>query len=120
MVALVFLLVWVFFIFLTNEIAQVGSTGFPPKDKDVLEFLVKAKNSNPRIMDGSKKNSLIRFSDGLPFISNSVSSCLMGCYINDVGSIPRWYKSYGEIKKLYGELSVKSVDTKTKREKLGL
>jgi hypothetical protein len=42
----------------------------------------------------------------------------MGCYINDVGAIPRWYKSYDEIQKLYDELGVNSV--KTKREKLGL
>jgi hypothetical protein len=42
----------------------------------------------------------------------------MGYYIKDVGAIPRWYKSYGEIQKLYSELGVNNV--KTKREKLGL
>ena len=42
----------------------------------------------------------------------------MGCYIHDVGTIPRWYKSYGEIQKLYAELGGEK--GKTKREKLGL
>jgi hypothetical protein len=42
----------------------------------------------------------------------------MGYYISDVGAIPRWYKSYGEIQKLYVELGAKS--GKTKKEKLGL
>jgi hypothetical protein len=57
-------------------------------------------------------------SNGNPYISTSSRSCLIGCYINDVGVIPRWYKSYGEIKKLYGELDSNII--KTKREKLGL
>ena len=49
---------------------------------------------------------------------NSLSTCLMGYYISDVGTIPKWYKSYGEIQKLYVELGAKS--SKTKREILGL
>jgi hypothetical protein len=57
-------------------------------------------------------------SSGNPYISTSLSTFLMGYYINDVGTIPRWYKSYGEIQKLYAELGVNNV--KTKREKLGL
>jgi hypothetical protein len=55
-------------------------------------------------------------SSGNPYISSSLSTCLMGYYISDVGAIPRWYKSYDEIQKLYVELGVN--DIKTKREKL--
>lgn len=57
-------------------------------------------------------------SSGNPYISSSLRTCLMGYYIKDVGAIPRWYKSYGEIQKLYVELGNNS--GKTKREKLGL
>jgi hypothetical protein len=41
---------------------------------------------------------------------------LFGFYINNVGLIPKWYKSHSEIKRLYNELGA----NKTKREKLGL
>ena len=42
----------------------------------------------------------------------------MGCYISEVGAIPRWYKSYDEIQKLYVELGAKG--KKTKKEILGV
>jgi hypothetical protein len=99
------------------ELINISVCGFPPKDKDVLEFVEKVRKSNPSLLDGAKPDSMLR-SSGNPFISNSLKTVLMGCYINDVGTIPRWYKSYGEIQKLYVELGVKS--SKTKREILGL
>jgi len=117
MVVLVLILVWVFLILLVWEITTISMTKFPPKDKDVLEFIEKVRNNNPELIDGAKPNSMI-ISKGNPYISTSLRSCLMGYYIGDVGGIPRWYKSYGEIKKLYGELDSNSI--KTKREKLGL
>ena len=104
-------------IFLVFELINIGVCGFPPKDEDVLEFIEKVRKSNPVVWDGVKPNSMIR-SSGNPNISTSLSTCLMGCYIHDVGTIPRWYKSYGEIKKLYDELGGEK--GKTKREKLGL
>ena len=99
------------------ELTNLSVTGFPPKDEDVLEFIEKVRNSNPYLLDGVKPNCILG-SSGNPYISTTLSTCLMGCYINDVGAIPRWYKSYGEIQKLYVELGVKS--GKTKREILGL
>ena len=68
------------------------------------------------MLDGSKPQGMIGSTDN-PYISNSIRSCLIGCYIQDVGAIPRWYKSYGEIQKLYGELREPK---KSKRQKLGL
>jgi hypothetical protein len=99
------------------ELTNLSVTGFPPKDEDVLEFIEKVRKSNPYLLDGAKPNSMIS-SSGNPYISSSLSTCLMGYYISDVGAIPRWYKSYDEIQKLYTELGAN--DVKTKREKLGL
>jgi hypothetical protein len=99
------------------ELTNLSVTGFPPKDEDVLEFIEKLRNSEPYLLDGAKPGSML-CSSGNPYISSSLSTCLMGYYIKDVGAIPRWYKSYDEIQKLYTELGAN--DVKTKREKLGL
>jgi len=104
-------------LFVGIELVNINVCGFPPKDEDVLEFINKVRKSNPELIDGAKPNSMIS-SSGNPYISNSLSTILTGCYINDVGTIPRWYKSYGEIQKLYTELGAEN--SKTKREKLGL
>ena len=117
MVVLLVLLIVGLILFVGFELVNINVCGFPPKDEDVLEFIEKVRKSNPYLMDGVKPDSIISSSGG-PYISSSLSTCLMGYYISDVGAIPRWYKSYGEIQKLYVELGVNSV--KTKREKLGL
>ena len=117
MIVLVMLLIIGFVSLLIYEGVNLSVAGFPPKDEDVLEFIEKVRKSNPECIDGAKPNSMIS-SSGNPYISSSLSTCLMGYYIKDVGAIPRWYKSYGEIQKLYVELGGKS--GKTKREKLGL
>ena len=117
MVILVVLLIISLIIFIAFELININVVGFPPKDKDVLEFIEKVRKSNPELLDGAKPGSMIS-SSGNPYISTTLSTVLMGCYISDVGAIPRWYKSYDEIQKLYEELGSKS--SKTKREKLGL
>ena len=101
--------------FVVNELITLSVFGFPPKDEDVLEFVVKVRNSKPYIIDGVKPGCILG-SSGNPYISKTVSSCLFGGYISNVGVIPRWYESYGEINKLYDDLGVKT----TKRERLGL
>lgn len=113
----IFLLVMFLILFIAYELINIHVVGFPPKDKDVLEFLEKLRNDDPYLLDGAKPNSML-CSSGNPYISTTLSTILMGCYINDVGAIPRWYKSYDEIQKLYEELGSKI--GKTKREKLGL
>jgi hypothetical protein len=117
MVILVVLLIVALIVFIAFELIHISVCGFPPKDEDVLEFIEKVRKSNPELIDGTKPNSMIS-SSGNPYISNGLTTFLIGCYISDVGAIPRWYKSYGEIQKLYVELGVN--DVKTKREKLGL
>ena len=117
MIVLVMLLIVGFVFLLIYEGVNLNVCGFPPKDEDVLEFIEKVRKSNPVVWDGAKPNCMIS-SSGNPYISTSLSTCLMGCYIHDVGAVPRWYKSYGEIQKLYVELGAKS--GKTKKEKLGL
>ena len=117
MIVLVLFLIVGFVFFAAYEGVNLSVTGFPPKDEDVLEFIEKLRNSEPYLLDGAKPGSML-CSSGNPYISSSLSTCLMGYYIKDVGAIPRWYKSYGEIQKLYVELNAKS--GKTKREILGL
>jgi hypothetical protein len=117
MIVVVGLLVMFFILFIAYELININVVGFPPKDKDVLEFIEKVRKSNPERIDGVKPGCIIS-SSGNPYISTTLSTVLMGCYINDVGAIPIWYKSYDEIQKLYEELGSKS--SKTKREKLGL
>jgi len=106
-----------FVFFAAYELININVCGFPPKDEDVLEFIEKVRKSNPVLLDGAKPDSMIS-SSGNPYISITLRTILMGCYIQDVGAIPKWYKSYGEIQKLYVELNANS--GKTKREKLGL
>jgi hypothetical protein len=117
MIVLVMLLIVGFIFFAVYEGVNLSVAGFPPKDEDVLEFIEKVRKSNPVLLDGKNPDCMIS-SRGNPYISSSLSTCLMGYYISDVGAIPRWYKSYGEIQKLYVELGAKS--GKTKKEKLGL
>jgi len=117
MLILVVLLIIGLILFVGFELVNINVCGFPPKDEDVLKFIEKVRKSNPELIDGVKPGSIIS-SSGNPYISSSLSTCLMGYYINDVGTIPKWYKSYGEIQKLYIELGAKS--GKTKKEKLGL
>ena len=117
MIVLVILLIVGVVSFLIHEGVNLSVAGFPPKDEDVLEFIKKVRKSNPVVWDGAKPKCMLS-SSGNPYISTSLSTCLCGCYISDVGTIPRWYKSYDEIQKLYVELGENS--GKTKREKLGL
>lgn len=114
---IIFLLVMCLILFIAYELININVVGFPPKDEDVLEFVEKLRNGDPYLLDGAKPGSML-CSSGNPYISTTLSTILMGCYINDVGAIPRWYKSYDEIQKLYEELGSKN--SKTKREKLGL
>ena len=114
---IVFLLVMCSILFIAYELININVVGFPPKDEDVLEFVEKVRNGDPYLLDGAKPGSML-CSSGNPYISTTLSTVLMGCYISDVGAIPRWYKSYDEIQKLYVELGSKN--SKTKREKLGL
>ncbi len=113
MIVLVIFLIIGFVSFAIYEGVNLSVTGFPPKDEDVLEFIEKVRKSNPYLLDGAKPNSMIG-SSGNPYISSSLSTCLMGYYISDVGAIPRWYKSYNEIQKLYVELGINDIKTKKK------
>lgn len=104
---------------LLNEIITMYVNGIPPKDKDVLEYLEKVKVSNPRVVSGAKEDCMI-ISDENPFITTSSKTLFIGCSISGVGVIPRWYKSYKEIKKLYVELGSEEFVKQTKKQKLGL
>ena len=60
-------------------------------------------------MDGASSDSMISSYNTKGFISYSIKGVLTGCYIEGIGMVPRWYKSYSEINKLRDELLNKSV-----------
>lgn len=90
-----------------GDISGVMVCGVPKKDSEYLEYIEKLRNSNPYLLDGTKSDSMIssNITDG--FISDSIQGILFGCYISNMGIVPRWYKSYGEINKLREELKNK-------------
>ena len=83
--------------------------GFPKKDSVYLEFIEKLKKDNPYITDGASSDSMISSFNTKGFISYSIRGVLTGCYIEGIGMVPRWYKSYSEINKLRDELLNNSV-----------
>ena len=93
--------------FLLSELPCLVVCGWPKTDSEYLQYLDEIKNNNPYLISGASKNSMISTFTDRRFISNSIKSGLFGCYIEDMGCVPRWYKSYREIKKLYNELENK-------------
>lgn len=92
-----------------GDIIGIMVCGFPKKDSVYLDFIEKLRNDNPYIMDGATSDCLISSYKTKGFISYSIKGVLTGCYIEGIGMVPRWYKSYSEINKLRDELLNKSV-----------
>lgn len=78
--------------------------GFPKKDSDYLQFIEKLRNDNPYLLDSASSESMISSYNTKGFVSYSIKGVLTGCYIEGIGMVPRWYKSYSEINKLRDEL----------------
>jgi hypothetical protein len=92
-----------------GDISGSLACGFPKKDSVYLDFIEKLRNDNPFIMDGVDSDSLISSYNTNGFISYGIRGILFGCYVNGIGMVPRWYKSYSEIDKLRDELKNKKV-----------
>ncbi len=45
--------------------------------------------------------------DGIPFISGSITGLTFKYYVNGYGVVPRWYKSSKEIDKIFNQLENK-------------
>lgn len=87
-----------------GDISGSLACGFPKSDKEYLGYIENLKSKEPYIISGTRIISHYKC-DG--FISDSISGILCGCYIEGLGMVPRWYKSYSEIKKMYNELDEK-------------
>jgi hypothetical protein len=102
-IAIVLLSVLFVILFFTDGVAIIVC-GFPKSDKEYLGYIENLKSKEPYIISGTRIISHYKC-DG--FISDSISGILCGCYIEGLGMVPRWYKSYSEIKKMYNELDEK-------------
>jgi len=89
-----------------GDIIGIMVCGFPKSDKECLDFIEKLRENDPYIIRGTRIISNYKVPG---FISDSIKGILLGCYIEGVGMVPRWYKSYSEINKLRDELLNKSV-----------
>jgi hypothetical protein len=45
--------------------------------------------------------------DGIPFISGSITGLTFKYYVSGYGAVPRWYKSSKEIDKIFNQLENK-------------
>lgn len=95
---LIILLLVVLFL---GDIAGISVCGFPKSDKECLEFIKKLRENDPYIIRGTR---IITHYQIPGYISDSIKGTLFGCYIEGIGMVPRWYKSYSEIQKMYNEL----------------
>lgn len=103
------LLILILVIVCIGDISGSFVCGFPKKDSVYLDFIEKLRNNDPYIMDGATSDCIISSFDTKGFISYSIKGVLTGCYIEGIGMVPRWYKSYSEINKLRDELLNKKV-----------
>ena len=109
-------------IWIIYGISLVAEYGLPPKDSDVLEMLEKYKSEYNRINTNwdncyyieAKINSKVRT------IWKTKVGILIPYYIINVGVIPVWYKSAGQIDAMFKELKKGSEFENKKRKKLGL
>lgn len=90
-----------------SDISGSMVCGFPKKDSYYLEFLEELKKDNPYLLDGVSEDCMISSVNTTGYISYSISGVLCGCYVDGIGMVPRWYKSYSEINKLRNELKDK-------------
>jgi hypothetical protein len=104
------------------ELFLILEEGTPPKDSDLLEMIEKF---------GSRYNNVGKNWDDCYYIESitdykvkniwkSKWSIIFPYYIPDVGAIPIWYKSAGQIDTIFKELKKNSKFENRKRKKLGL
>lgn len=98
------------------SLIPILTTGIPPKDKDILDYL--NENKNIEITRNQYSTTLFNIGDKLsisklPFITRLI----FPYYSMEFGPIPRWYKSYKIIKKYDIDSRHK---IKNNRDKLGI
>ena len=105
------------------DVTAICVVGRPKTDKEILEFLEIIKNNKPDENEYNKdidlinsvshmykskiidKNMIFTFQQN--FMSKSLPGITFKWYIEDLGVVPRWYKSHSEIEKFYNELKNK-------------
>lgn len=99
------------------------SEGSPAKDKDILELFEKKGEQYDRIKSNWEERLSIenRSHDDVPKIEKNRKWFILYPYtIQNVGVVPRWYKSRKVIDVKFAELLKDSKYNKDKRKKLGL
>jgi hypothetical protein len=96
--------------------------GIPPKDKDVIEMLEKYKGTYSKL-DRNWNDQFTLESNADWRVAKVIRfnhSILWLGYIEDIGVLPRWYKSSKILKQLFDQQIKASSYSVTKRDKLGL
>lgn len=126
MVVLIILLIIAILTVAIVESVTACEIGSPIPDKDVFDYLDRIKDENIRLerkwndkfkLQISGYDAKHRYN---PNIIQTQYSLLFPYYIEDVGTIPVWSKSYSRIKSMFEEHISSSIYTSSKRDKLGL
>jgi hypothetical protein len=124
-VFLTILLVVALFVCVVHELIFIIDRGIPPKDKDMIEMLEKYKDTYSKLdrkyndQFTLESNVDRRAGKGPKIIRFNCSILWLG-YIEDIGVLPRWYKSSKILKQLFDQQIKASSYSVTKRDKLGL
>jgi hypothetical protein len=124
-VFLTILLVVALFVCVVHELIFIIDRGIPPKDKDMIEMLEKYKDTYSKLdrkwsdQFTLESNADWRVAKGPKVIRFNHSILWLG-YIEDIGVLPRWYKSSKILKQLFDQQIKASSYSVTKRDKLGL
>lgn len=121
MVFLLILTIIGFICLLVLEAVILHEEGSPVSDKDISDYLDKIEKEN--LLNGVEKRWNGKYYLNIKYnccIYESQYSFLFPYYIDRVGVIPIWSKSYSRVGKLFKDNIDNSKYTTTKRKKLGL
>jgi hypothetical protein len=121
MVFLLILAIIGFICLLVLEAVILHEEGSPVSDKDISDYLDKIEKEN--LLNGVDKKWNGKYYLNIKhncYIYESQYSFLFPYYIERVGVIPIWSKSYSRVRKLFKDNIDNSKYTTTKRKKLGL
>jgi hypothetical protein len=85
-------------IWLVGEVSIIAVCGVPIPDKLVSKLLEENMKYDIRL---NEYNSSIIYIGGLPYIAKAPFKILFPYYIEGLGVVPRWSKSYKLIKKAF-------------------
>ncbi len=91
-----------------KDIAGYSACGLPKSDEEYLEIIEKFKTKEIELInDMGHRGFISTLTDGIPFISGSITGFTFKYYVHGYGVVPRWYKSSKEIDKIFNQLENK-------------